>query len=69
MNVKKSDNATHDRFQLVIPKQLLAEIKDIAERDQRKTSNVMVMLMRKALEDMQASGLSLGSSPVAPSAQ
>lgn len=67
--MKKSDNATHDRFQLVIPKDLLAEIKGMAERDQRKTSNVMVMLMRAALRDMQASGLSLGSSPVAPPAQ
>lgn len=66
--MKKSDNATHDRFQLVIPKDLLAEIKDMAERDQRKTSNVMVMLMRKAMADLRASGLSLGSSPVAPPA-
>ena len=67
--MKKSDNATHDRFQLVIPKDLLAEIKDMAERDQRKTSNVMVMLMRAALRDMRVSGLSLGSSPVAPPVQ
>jgi hypothetical protein len=56
--MKKSENATHDRFQLVIPKELLAEIKEIAERDQRKTSNVMVMLMRKSLLDLKASGLS-----------
>ena len=67
--MKKSENATHDRFQLVIPKELLAEIKEIAERDQRKTSNVMVMLMRKSLLDLKASGLSLGSSQVAPPAQ
>ena len=60
---------THDRFQLVIPKELLAEIKEIAERDQRKTSNVMVMLMRKSLLDLKASGLSLGSSQVAPPVQ
>jgi len=67
--MKKSENATHDRFQLVIPKELLAEIKEIAERDQRKTSNVMVMLMRKSLLDLKASGLSLGSSQVAPPVQ
>lgn len=67
--MKKSENATHDRFQLVIPKELLAEIKDIAERDQRKTSNVMVMLMRKALSDFRSSGASLGSSSVAQSTQ
>ncbi len=66
--MKKSDTATHDRFQLVLPKDLLAEIKDLAERDQRRTSNVMVMLMQRALRDMKSSGLSLGSSPVAPSA-
>ena len=63
--MKKSETATVDRFQLVIPKDLLAEIRDIAERDQRKTSNVMVMLMRKSLLDMKAAGLSLGSSAVA----
>ena len=66
--MKKSDTATHDRFQLVIPKDLLAEIRGLAERDRRKTSNVMVMLMEKALDDLKASGLSLGSSSVAPPA-
>jgi len=64
--VKKSETATHDRFQLVIPKELLEEIRGIAERDQRKTSNVMVMLLRRSLNDLKSSGLSLGSTPVAP---
>lgn len=67
--MKKSETAAHDRFQLVIPKDLLAEIRDIAERDQRKTSNVMVMLMKKALVDFKESGASLGSSSVAQSTQ
>lgn len=66
--MKKSETAAHDRFQLVLPKELLGEIKDLAERDQRKTSNVMVMLLKKALADMKASGLPLGSSSVAPPA-
>lgn len=67
--MKKSETAAHDRFQLVIPKELLAEIRELADRDQRKTSNVMVMLMRKGLIDLKASGLSLGSSSVAPPVQ
>ncbi len=67
--MKKSETANADRFQLVIPKDLLAEIRDIAERDQRKTSNVMVMLLRKSLSDLKESGVSLGSSSVAQSAQ
>lgn len=67
--MKKSETATVDRFQLVIPKDLLAEIRDLAERDQRKTSNVMVMLLRRAMVDLKASGMPLGSSSVAPPTQ
>lgn len=67
--MKKSETAAHDRFQLVIPKDLLAEIRSIAAQDQRKTSNVMVMLMRKSLADLKESGVSLGSSSVAQSTQ
>lgn len=67
--MKKSETATVDRFQLVIPKDLLAEIRDLAERDQRKTSNVMVMLLKRAMADLKSSGLPLGSSSVAPPAQ
>lgn len=65
--MRKSETAAHDRFQLIIPKDLLAEIRGLAERDQRKTSNVMVMLMRRALRDLEASGQSLGSSSVGQS--
>lgn len=67
--MKKSETANSDRFQLVLPKTLLTEIKELAERDRRKTSNVMVLLLEKALADMQASGKSLGSSSVVPPAQ
>jgi len=65
--MKKSETSALDRFQLVIPKVLLAEIRDLAERDRRKTSNVMVMLLERSLSDLKASGASLGSSPVTSS--
>lgn len=66
--MKKSETSSLDRFQLILPKTLLAEIRDLAERDRRKTSNVMVMLLEKSMRELKESGVSLGSSSVAPPA-
>lgn len=51
--IKKGEDAKYDRIQLVIPKDVLAQVRAQAQKERRNTSNMIVVMIEKALEEME----------------
>lgn len=51
--IKTGDDAKYARIQLVIPKDVLAQVKAQAAAQRRNTSNMIVVLVEKALKDAE----------------
>ena len=51
--IKKSEDAKYARIQLVIPKDVLARVKARAGTERRNTSNMIVVLVEKALKELE----------------
>jgi hypothetical protein len=49
--VKKTEDSKYARIQLVIPKDVLAQVRAQATIQRRNTSNMIVVLLEKALKD------------------
>ena len=51
--IKKTEDAKYARIQLVIPKDVLARVRRQAEKERRNTSNMITVLVEKALREAE----------------
>lgn len=53
--IKQGDDAKYTRVQLVIPKEVLARVKEQAAKERRNTSNMITVLVERALKESEKS--------------
>lgn len=53
--IKQGDDAIYTRVQLVIPKEVLARVKEQAKKERRNTSNMITVLVERALKESEKS--------------
>jgi len=51
--IKTGDDAKYTRVQLVIPKEVLARVKAQAGKERRNTSNMITVLVERALKEAE----------------
>ena len=51
--IKKTEDGKYARIQLVIPKDVLARVRARAGTERRNTSNMIVVLVEKALKELE----------------
>jgi hypothetical protein len=67
--ISKREDAKNARIQLVIPKDVLARVRDRAGKERRNTSNMIVVLLDEAFaarESQESSGLDGKPGPKLP---
>ncbi len=51
--IKKGEDAKYTRIQLVIPKDVLVRVRAQADKERRNTSNMITVMLEKALEEAE----------------